>query len=73
MDIKTRRDASRGRKSKAGGEKIKSDSRIYTPVGKHIKVFVHTSNNVVKLQTQLNKTFSLLIQGLCGSVITKII
>ena len=32
MDIKTRRDASRGRKSKAGGgEKIKSDSRIYTP------------------------------------------
>ena len=32
MDIKTRRDASRGRKSKAGGEKIKSDSRIHTPV-----------------------------------------
>ena len=32
MDIKMRRDASRGRKSKAGGgEKIKSDSRIYTP------------------------------------------
>ena len=31
IDIKTRRDASRGRKSKAGGKKIKSDSIIYTP------------------------------------------
>ena len=30
-DFKTRRDASQGRKSKAGGEKIKSDSIIYTP------------------------------------------
>ena len=31
MDIKMRRDPSWGRKSKAGGEKIKSDSIIYTP------------------------------------------
>ena len=32
IDYKTRRDASRGRKSKAGrGKKIKSDSIIYTP------------------------------------------
>ena len=32
MDIKMRRDALRGRKSKAGGgKKIKSDSIIYTP------------------------------------------
>ena len=35
MDIKTRRDASRERKSKAGGgDKIKSRSTIYTPVFK---------------------------------------
>ena len=32
MDIKMRRDASRGRKSKAGGREIKSDSIIYSPV-----------------------------------------
>ena len=31
IDFEMRRDASRGRKSKAGGEKIKSDSIIYTP------------------------------------------
>ena len=32
IDFKTRRDASRGRKSKAGGgKKIKSDSFIYNP------------------------------------------
>ena len=31
LDFKTRRVALRGRKSKAGGQKIKSDSIIYTP------------------------------------------
>ena len=38
IDIKLRRNASRGRKSKAGGGgKIKSDSIIYTPA----KTFIH--------------------------------
>ena len=38
IDIKTRLDASRGRKAKAGGEKkIKSDSIIYIPWKKRKK------------------------------------
>ena len=36
IDFKTQRVASRGRKSKAGGEKIKSNSIIYTPVKKSV-------------------------------------
>ena len=40
MDIKMPRDVSRGKKSKAGGvgEKIKSDSRIFTPVNKTVRM-----------------------------------
>ena len=46
IDIKMQRDASRGRKSKTGGgKKIKSDSRIYTPVKK-------TNQNGRDLQTR---------------------
>ena len=46
MDIKTQRDASRGRKSKAGGEKIKSDSRIYTPAKKRKRVHISKHEQV---------------------------
>ena len=46
MDIKTRRDASRGRKSKAGGKKIKSDSRIYTPAKKKKRVHISKHEQV---------------------------
>ena len=44
MDIKMRCDASRGRKSKAGGgKKIKSDSRIYTPEKFPLDTLHHSS------------------------------
>ena len=42
IDFVTQRDASRGRKSKAGGKKIKSDSRIYTPGKDHVKLRVYS-------------------------------
>ena len=44
IDIETLRDASRGRKSKAGGRGIKSDSVIYTPGRTSIEKKVHKTD-----------------------------